>query len=544
MPSSTSNSSPLPASTVASGPDLPRGLMDDDGRLSNKLALGEVAEASPPTFATLGNVGVALIVLVMSVAATYVVPGLEFARPWRSGDPLPFWNVTGRFLETEALAHAATEDAALEALTRDVLAQQAHSPVAAPQAHEGSQTGAPNRAAQSGSAGIAPYKPHPDDAEPVTQSLELFGDARLDKFFDALARSEAGQAGAITRVVHWGDSAIGVDGITSAIRHRMQQRFGDAGHGFHLMAPPNTSYRHQGVKFKHNDKWGKCFIIQKCKGDGHYGLGGVTFRSNGGAQSWFAPSPKRSLGKVSRFEVWYAAQPGGGKLQVQVDDGEKALIDTRADKLEDRWHAIDVDDGVHELSVRAAAGGRVRVYGVTMERNVPGVVWDGLALVGAFTNRMTEFDAAHLKAQLGHRKPQLAVLTFGGNDMVRTSMKMSDYAEEYRQVVRRVRQARPEMACVLMSPLDHGEKKGRNIVTMPIVPKMIAAQRQVAKEEGCAFFDTFAAMGGEGAAGRWHKKRPRLVSGDLSHVTFNGQLVLGELFYRALMEAYVAYRKR
>ncbi|TPV94239.1 MAG: hypothetical protein B7733_16155 [Myxococcales bacterium FL481] len=532
MPSSTSSSSHgVPPSGQPNGPSpLPRGLMDEDGRLAAPVQLGEIVEAAPPRLSTLGNVGGALAVLTLCVVATYLVPALEFARPWNAADPLPFWNLTGRYVESDQLGQAGTEVAALDALTRDALDAASQEHVARP---------TPGVAST-----IGPYTPHPDDAKEVTQSLELFGDDRLDSFFASLARSEAGQPGAITRVVHWGDSAIGVDGITSAIRHRMQQRFGDAGHGFHLMAPPNTSYRHQGVKFKHNDRWGKCFIIRKCRRDGHYGLGGVTFRSLGGAESSFAPAPKRSLGKVSRFEVWYAAHPGGGKLRLRVDRGDKVVLDTHADQLEDRWHAIDVEDGMHQLSVRAAGSGRVRVYGVTMERDVPGVVWDGLALVGAFTNRMTQFDADHLRAQLEHRRPQLAVLTFGGNDMVRSSMKMSQYADEFRQVIRHVRTARPEMACVVMSPLDHGKRQGRRIITMPVVPKMIEAQRQVAKEEGCGFFDTFSAMGGDGSAGRWHKKRPRLVSGDLSHVTFKGQLVLGELFYRALMQAYVEYRRR
>ena len=63
----------------------------------------------------------------------------------------------------------------------------------------------------------------------------------------------------------------------------MQNRFGDAGHGWHLMSPPNTSYLHREVKFRHNGEWDSCFIIMRCKNDGRYGLGGLTSWSNGGA---------------------------------------------------------------------------------------------------------------------------------------------------------------------------------------------------------------------------------------------------------------------
>ncbi|MGB1016578.1 MAG: hypothetical protein ACPG4T_20745, partial [Nannocystaceae bacterium] len=75
-------------------------------------------------------------------------------------------------------------------------------------------------------------------------------------------------------------------------------------------------------------------------------------------------------------------------------------------------------------------------------------------------------------------------------------------------------------------------------------PRMIEAQRKVARAEGCAFFDTVAAMGGEGSAGRWFKRKPRLIGGDLSHATSKGHQVIGELVYRAVIEGYVAYRRR
>jgi hypothetical protein len=81
-------------------------------------------------------------------------------------------------------------------------------------------------------------------------------------------------------------------------------------------------------------------------------------------------------------------------------------------------------------------------------------------------------------------------------------------------------------------------------VSLPVVPGMVEAQRRAAQAEECAFFDTYQAMGGEAAAGRWFRRNPRLVSGDLSHLTIRGHAVVGEMFYRALMQTYVAYRAR
>jgi lysophospholipase L1-like esterase len=509
------------------------GLLDvqEDAR---EVVLG--ADAAEPQHyppGTFRKIVMGMVTLVLLVTASYVVPGFHWAQPWTSDEPVPFWNVVGR----ELLGEGDQAEAAAEELDRMQKMVQALDETEARR-----QPGERRPKRPDGASG---YTPHPDDELEVTKSLEDPSGKALDAFYARLALTDDGSNGAITRVVHWGDSAIGNDGITSAIRRRMQQRFGDAGHGFHLLQPPNASYKHQNVHFYPNGRWSKCFIIERCRKDGHYGLGGVTFHSVAGAESLFGNAKKGSFGRtVSRFELWYARQPRGGKIQLRVDRNEPQVIDTAADQLEDAWHVIEVADGEHQLRVRTIGGGKLRAYGVVLESNGPGVVWDGLSLIGAFTNRLSAQDPEHFHSQIRHRDPQLAVLMFGGNDMIRASMTMEQYAAEYTEVLKLVRGAKEDMGCVVMAPLDHGVRKGSRILTRPIVPKMVAAQRNVALAQGCAFFDTYAAMGGEGSIGRWRRVKPPLASGDLAHLTPRGHKMIGELLYRALIEGYVEYRKR
>lgn len=519
--------------------DTPRGLMDEDGRFAQPLRPDPDEPSEEVTIEKVEKIGPAMLVLTLCVVAAYIFPGLEFAQPLKAGDPVPFWNLLGRGDTEEKQAIVASERhaKAVDELMRDALVEVEEEPEEDPLVihdddpqHE-----------------LPPYEPHPDDSVAVEQALELFSGNELDAFFTALGRTQARYDGATTRVMHWGDSVIGLDGVTSAIRRRLQKRFGDGGHGYHLMSPPNTSYRHKGVKFRHNDRWSTCFIIRNCAKDGHYGIGGATFEARAGAQSWFRPDPRRSSGLVSRFKLFYAAQPDGARLQLSAGDMQPIVLDTDAPSLEDRFHVIELDDGAHELSVKVLPPrdknkrAKARVYGVAMERDVPGVVWDGLALLGAFSKRLLLLDDDHLARQLEFRPPHMVVFMFGGNDMIR-KISMERYIEEYGSVIAQAKRARPEMSCAIMSPLDHGLRRGRRVISRPIVAKMVDAQREVARQQGCAFFDTFAAMGGTGSAGRWYKKKPRLIGGDLSHLTNKGQIVVGEMFYRALMQAYVAYR--
>ena len=53
--------------------------------------------------------------------------------------------------------------------------------------------------------------------------------------------------GAVTRIVHYGDSPTTADLITGDVRQLLQRHFGDAGHGFSLVAKPWAWYGHRGV---------------------------------------------------------------------------------------------------------------------------------------------------------------------------------------------------------------------------------------------------------------------------------------------------------
>jgi lysophospholipase L1-like esterase len=515
----------------------PQGLLEGDehARVVSLVGEDDGGVVAPGTFR---KIGTAIATLAAAILATYYTPALQWARPWVPGEPVPFWNIVGREIlgEGEVAAEVEEREEATEVLAQHVLAKDdaglapiEDKAIVAPPATDV----------------LPPYKPHPDDAAVPTQVIEMPNDGALDRFLGRLARSDAGYAGAVTRVVHWGDSVVAADHITSAVRAQMQMRFGDAGHGFHLLAKPNASYVHKAIEFRGGDDWSRCYIINKCKSDGRYGLGGTTVWSAGGADSKFRTSDSTPNGrKASRIELWYMKDPKGGNVTVTVDDEPPVVVSTAGDAVGDGWHQIDVADGPHEFKVRASGGGRARLYGVVIERDVPGVVWDGMAQLGAFTSRMLYFDPDHIRDQIEHRDAALLVFMFGGNDLLLPSHRLDEYEETFRSMLKRFRAQADPPDCLVMSPVDHGIRESQRVVSNPMVAKITAVQREVAFEQGCAFFDTQAAMGGDGSVARWRRSNPPRISGDLAHLTDAGQKVLGHMLYVAILQRYVEFRTK
>ena len=365
----------------------------------------------------------------------------------------------------------------------------------------------------------------------------------LDPFYGALRRTALGEPGAVTRVTHYGDSVIIEDLWTATVRRKLQQRFGDAGAGFLFVARPWEWYGHQDVVTKFTDAWHVKRVTIGQSLDRLYGYGGVTFIAGGpGAKATFGTSTTGPTGgAVSRFEVYFLAQPHGGSLEIAADGTVLETFSTAADAVASGFRRVDVPDGPHQLTVRSLGGGPVRLFGVTLEREGPGVVYDGIGILGASARALLEPDEAHWRSQFEHRRPDLVVLTFGTNESDH-DLSLAGYREQLTRVVARVRAVAPFAACLLAGPPDRGDPNTRK--TRPVIPKLVQIQREVALAGGCAFWDTFTAMGGPDTMWRWYRTNPRQSFGDLTHLAPAGGEILGGLLYGALVQGLLEYLER
>lgn len=357
-------------------------------------------------------------------------------------------------------------------------------------------------------------------------------------FYGALLATEQGRPGAVTRVVHYGESPTTADMITADVRSLLQRKFGDAGHGFALVAKPWAWYHHRGIDIR-GEQWSIHPAHQGSLKDGFFGLGGVTFVGTAGSTATVTALDKRH----TMVEVAYLAQPGGGSFQVVADKTPLGTVETGAEAPAPGFAAFTIPEGAGTFSIGAVTG-KVRLFGVRLGNGRPGVMYDSVGLNGAsIVVPSRQFNEDHWLEQLRHAGPHLVVLNYGINESVYAAFVEASLERELRRVIGRVRKALPEASLLVMAPMDRGGRDGSGaIITPPALTRVVEIQQKVAADTGCAFFNTFEAMGGRGTMAKWYNDTPRLVSADLLHPMPAGARKVGELLYDALIQGFLRFK--
>jgi hypothetical protein len=374
---------------------------------------------------------------------------------------------------------------------------------------------------------------------PPVPLLDPSGHA-LDGFFASLRRTEQKQEGAVTRIAHFGDSIIVSDYVSGTLRRKLQSSFGDAGHGFVLIANAWPAYFHNDVTRYATAGFNVSRIVGPYAADGLYGLGGVSFSTPPNVLSRVGTAESGDFGrKVSRFTLYYLQQPQGGSLELSIDGAAPTELSTAGDAVRSQVHSVDVPDGSHTLSLQTKRG-TSRLFGVVLERSGPGVVLDALGVQGARIRFMDKQDDQHWADQLKLRSPQLLVYQFGANESADGFLyPMVDYHRTMRDVLEQGKRALPGSSCLVIGAMDRAAKVGDEIVSLRVMPDLLKNQQQAALDAGCAFFDTWTAMGGARSMPRWVKKG--LGQADLTHPTAVGAEIIGTWIYRALLQSYSAW---
>ena len=369
--------------------------------------------------------------------------------------------------------------------------------------------------------------------------------AALAHFHEALRQLADGVREDKVRIAVYGGSHTQADWYPGYFRVYLQQRFGDGGQGFVALNRVNKWFRYQDWSVDQTRGWAIDYA-QKSTGrqDGYYGVLGFS-GSSASKRDRTTLISRDGVAVGSDYLLHYLAQPDGGHLELRADGKKIAKIDTGAHEGKDvaapraGYHAFTLPEGPHEIEVRVLGDGEVRLFGIAVEKAGPGVVVDTLGISGTRAANMLKWDQGVWADNLAARPPDLYTLFYGTNEATDENQPMSDYRANLREVLRRLRDAAPEASCLLIGPGDFPREVEEDVwVPRPRLLEIVEAQRDIAYDMGCGFWDTLAFMGGVNSMHEWATSQPRMASRDHIHFTKRGYVRLGMGIIDAMMASY------
>ncbi|MCO4763720.1 MAG: hypothetical protein KC502_19565 [Myxococcales bacterium] len=381
-----------------------------------------------------------------------------------------------------------------------------------------------------------PLDPRDPRATRLDQPIYDPSGQAMAPFHAALARAKAGKGQA--KIAFWGASHTAADLWTGHVRRALQMKLGDAGHGYMMPVRWHLGLRHQDVNVKASKDW-KVWRHRQVDPVpvGDYGYGGVAVQSDDPEQ-WvrFSTCVDNICGrKADVVEVWIRTSRKGGTLLVTID-GETHKVDTSGRKRQAKELRWKLPDGAHTVELKPAGDGPVYLYGVVMERQSPGVVLDQMGIPGMRGSIQLHWREKNWRRHVQRRSPDLLVLAYGTNAVGDTHRPIRRFVARWRRVLQRIKRATPGAACLLVGPTDrphrpdsHGVRRHRRQQDL-----VIAAQKKVAAEFGCGFWDAAAAMGGRGGMLRWVAHG--LGRKDHVHLSRAGYALKAERFLWALLQ--------
>ena len=340
----------------------------------------------------------------------------------------------------------------------------------------------------------------------------------LDKFIEGL--QEAGEKQ--VRVVHYGDSQIEEDRITSTLRTYLQNEYGGLGPGLLPLVqtiPTRTVVQYllidgQRVTAREGPK--RYFVYgpknQQRDSSNHYGIMGQVAVLDSLCDSvtmHIEPYGKlTSANYFSQLRVW-------ATRDILVDGS--------------RRHQGALRDTLTRLNIDISGIGEV--YGVSLE-SATGVIVDNIPMRGGSGNVFTKMNRKQLTDFYAETNTRLIILQFGGNVMpwANTEERVRGYAYSMRKQIRFLRECAPNASILFIGPSDmltvvDGEK-----MSYPTIAYMDQQLARISAAEGIAYWSLFKAMGGEGSMQVWQEKG--LASSDGVHFYRSGANRAGELLWQ------------
>ncbi len=366
------------------------------------------------------------------------------------------------------------------------------------------------------------------------------------KALDALANKKD-----LLRIMHYGDSQIEGDRISSYIRNKLQTKYGGIGPGLLPAMQPYDSYF--SIKQTNIGEWSRYAVFGKRNPEVlHKNYGALA------AFSRYAPISNDSIfrdsviyqgevvfeesnlayGRVRKFQkvqVFYGNSNRAVAISLWVD-GVEVTKDSLKANVDYARYSYTLAAETKNLTIKFSGYDSPDIYGISLD-GLSGISLTNIGMRGSSGTIFNRMDYGHLNRMYANLNVKLFILQFGGNVMpyIKDSTEAINYGHWFGSQLRTLKKMRPNASFVVIGPSDMSHKVKDNYVTYDYLPLVRDELKKATLKAGFAYWDMYEAMGGYNSMPSWVNAQPALAGSDYTHFTPRGAKLIANMFYNALM---------
>ena len=367
-------------------------------------------------------------------------------------------------------------------------------------------------------------------------------------YFDPLFKQleQAHAKGKTYRIMHYGDSQIEMDRISSVLRQELQEFFGGSG--------PNMIPAVQPVATISVSQHASGLSRYAVYGDSsnqrasHNRYGVMTQFSQvmgGGSVSFSRTNHSQAFAKAKQIS----------SVSVLLGKNSQGFTATlKCDTITVEPKKLDANEGVSlitwDLPANVSRGtisfkGNAEIYAILLDGE-SGVAVDNVALRGCSGTIFTRINEATLRQSFDLLDTRLIIMQFGGNRMpgITSPKSISSYMTELEKQLKYMKRVAPKATLLFIGPADMGRSYNGRMGTWRGLPELNDSLRSMALRNNVAYWDMFHVMGGEGSMAQWVKHKPALAGPDYIHFTFTGAQEIGTDLAKSFTTYYDFYKLR
>ena len=213
------------------------------------------------------------------------------------------------------------------------------------------------------------------------------------------------------------------------------------------------------------------------------------------------------------------------------------ILDSTKNQQADSMQIVVCDSLVALSKTMSTVRPRFTLTGVISESDYPGIIYTNVGINGARLPHYFENVCPLFEKELAFLKPDLVIFAIGINDANVEKFDDKSFRNNYDTLIERIKRVNPNVAFIFETNNDMFRKvRRRRYVQHPVGEQARKAFFQLAEKHKAGVWDKFSLMGGLGSMAKWEKAS--LAKKDKVHFTMAGYHLLGDMLYKAIIDAY------